>query len=90
MRGTLMVSRGIVKWFNARKRFGFIECEDTRAEVFLHCSEATGNQSLSVDVGDPVEFEIDDLRTIGPRARNVRKLATSVTFGEMELTRIAE
>ncbi|NLG35958.1 MAG: cold shock domain-containing protein [Lentisphaerae bacterium] len=85
-----MISKGIVKWFNTRKRFGFIECEDTRAEVFLHCSEVTGNQSLSVSVGDRVEFEIDDLRTIGPRARNVRKLETRAAFDGMELTRLAK
>ena len=74
MQDLLTISTGTVKWFNTQKGFGFIECDETGSEVFLHCSRATGNQTLSVAVGDRVEFEIDELQTIGRRARNVRKL----------------
>lgn len=68
------MAQGVVKWFNLPKRFGFIECDGTGAEVFVQCSKATGNQSLSVAVGDRVEFEVDDRLASALRAKNVRKL----------------
>ena len=74
MPGIMVLSTGVVKWFNAPKGFGFIECDATGAEVFLHCSRVTGNEGLDVAVGDRVEFEVDELQSIGRRARNVRKL----------------
>ncbi len=68
------MTQGRVKWFNESKRFGFIECEGTGTEIFLQCSKTTGNQSLEVQIGDRVEFDIDDRFLPTPRARNARKL----------------
>jgi cold shock protein len=65
------MANGIVKWFNDRKGFGFIE-QDNGQDVFVHHSGivATGFKSLSE--GDRVTFEVED----GPKglsAKNVKK-----------------
>jgi len=52
------MTNGIVKWFNDRKGYGFIEREDG-ADVFVHHSaiNATGFKPLNED--DRVTFEIE-------------------------------
>ena len=52
------MANGIVKWFNDRKGYGFIEQEDG-SDVFVHHSgiNATGFKSLSE--GDQVTFEVE-------------------------------
>ena len=49
---------GKVKWFNSKKRFGFIEPEDGGKDVFVHISalETAGVESLNE--GDEVTFEV--------------------------------
>ena len=50
--------KGKVKWFNSKKRFGFIEPEDGSKDVFVHISalEAAGIETLNE--GDEVSFEV--------------------------------
>jgi CspA family cold shock protein len=50
--------KGKVKWFNSKKRFGFIEPEDGSKDVFVHISalEAAGIDTLNE--GDEVSFEV--------------------------------
>ena len=50
--------KGKVKWFNSKKRFGFIEPEDGSKDVFVHMSalEAAGIDTLNE--GDEVSFEV--------------------------------
>ena len=52
------MAKGIVKWFNSKKRFGFIEPEDGGKDVFVHISalETAGVESLNE--GDEVTFEV--------------------------------
>jgi len=63
------MANGIVKWFNERKGYGFIEQEEG-PDVFVHHSgiNATGFKSLSE--GDRVSFDIEEGQK-GPRAVNV-------------------
>lgn len=66
------MARGIVKWFNASKGYGFIAQEDG-ADVFVHFSAIQGDGFKSLDEGQAVEFEI----TQGPKgaqASNVVKV----------------
>jgi len=52
------MANGIVKWFNDRKGYGFIEQEDG-SDVFVHHSgiNATGFKSLYE--GDQVTFDVE-------------------------------
>jgi CspA family cold shock protein len=60
---------GIVKWFNDRKGYGFIEQEDG-PDVFVHHSGINGNGFKSLREGDRVTFEIEQGQK-GPAAVNV-------------------
>lgn len=65
------MASGRVKWFNAEKGFGFIECEG-QPDVFAHYSaiKATGFRKLNE--GDEVEFDIEPGKNgRGPQAANI-------------------
>jgi len=67
------VEKGVVKWFNGSKGFGFISREDGQ-DVFVHFSAIEDNGGYrSLDEGEQVEFEV----TEGPKglqAASVRKI----------------
>jgi CspA family cold shock protein len=62
---------GAVKWFDARRGYGFIGREDG-SDVFVHYSAIQGEGYRSLSQGDRVEFEIVKGEK-GPQAANVRK-----------------
>ena len=49
---------GSVKWFDAKKGFGFIEQENSGEDVFVHFSNIEGGGFRTLEEGDRVEFEI--------------------------------
>ena len=61
--------KGIVKWFNSEKGFGFIGADDGR-DIFCHYSviQMAGRKDLIE--GQKVEFEVE-VAEKGPRAKNV-------------------
>ena len=63
------MANGIVKWFDDRKGYGFIEQEDG-PDVFVHYSGINGNGFRSLGEGDRVSFEIEQGEK-GPAAINV-------------------
>jgi CspA family cold shock protein len=52
------MTNGIVKWFNDRKGYGFIEQEDG-PDVFVHHSGINGNGFKSLAEGDRVSFDTE-------------------------------
>ena len=64
--------KGTVKWFNAKKGFGFISDEEGN-DVFVHFSALQMDGFKVLDEGDEVEFEVIDGEK-GPQEANVTKL----------------
>ena len=63
------MAHGIVKWFDNRKGYGFIEQEDG-PDVFVHHSGINGTGFKSLNEGDNVTFDVEQGKT-GPSAVNV-------------------
>jgi CspA family cold shock protein len=63
--------RGIVKWFNNTKGYGFIGRDDG-PDVLVNYSAIVGEGYRTLQEGDPVEFEIVQ-GPKGPQAASVRK-----------------
>ena len=63
------MTTGVVKWFNDKKGYGFIEQEDG-PDVFVHHSGINGMGFKSLQEGDHVTFDIEDGQK-GPAAVNV-------------------
>lgn len=49
---------GKVKWFDAKKGFGFIVCPEAESDVFVHHSKIEADGYRSLDDGQDVEFNI--------------------------------
>lgn len=66
------MANGVVKWFNDKKGFGFIE-KDEGGDVFVHYSAINMGGYKSLTEGDRVSFEIENGEK-GPAAANVVKI----------------
>ena len=64
--------KGTVKWFNAKKGFGFISDENGN-EVFVHFSALQMDGFKVLDEGEEVEFDVVNGEK-GPQASNVVKI----------------
>jgi len=61
--------KGKVKWYNARKGYGFIESDDGK-DIFIHRSAVP--QDVFLKEGDSIEYEIEESER-GPKAVNIKK-----------------
>ena len=64
---------GTVKWFDNKKGFGFLICEDGK-EVFVHFSGIVKEGFKSLSEGQQVQFEIETVDR-GEQAINVTFVA---------------
>ena len=60
---------GKVKWYNARKGYGFIEGEDGK-DIFVHRTSIP--QGIFHKEGDEIEYEVEETER-GMKAINVKK-----------------
>jgi len=65
------LARGLVKWFDTKKGYGFIKQPDGD-DVFVHYTGIAGEGFKSLRAGEEVEFEIAN-GSKGPQATNVMK-----------------
>ncbi|MEE3393074.1 MAG: cold shock domain-containing protein [Lachnospiraceae bacterium] len=63
---------GTVKWFNAKKGYGFIS-DDNGKDIFVHYSALQMDGFKVLEEGDKVEFDVIEGEK-GPQAANVVKV----------------
>jgi len=63
------MAKGVVKWFNEKKGYGFLSQEDGD-DVFVHYTSIKGDGFKTLKEGDAVEFEVQE-GPKGPQAVNV-------------------
>ncbi len=66
------MKQGTVKWFNAKKGYGFITDENGE-EVFVHFSALNMEGFKELKDGEKVEYEVVD-GDKGPQAANVSRV----------------
>lgn len=66
------MERGVVKWFDTSKGYGFIEREGAD-DVFIHYSAIKEEGFKDLEEGQVVEFEVSDSDR-GPQAENLVKV----------------
>ena len=66
------MQQGTVKWFNAKKGYGFIS-DENGTDIFVHFSALNMDGFKVLEEGDKVEYEVIDGEK-GPQAANVTKL----------------
>lgn len=67
------MAKGKVKWFNAKKGYGFITSEEGK-EIFVHFSSIQTEGFKTLREGDEVKFEISEGEK-GEQATKVVKLS---------------
>lgn len=65
-----MRPKGIVKWFNDEKGYGFIRPTDGSKDVFVHRSGIAGSGERALREGQAVDYEVVQGQK-GPQAANV-------------------
>jgi cold shock protein len=69
----IFVNKGIVKWFNNQKGFGFIQPTEGGSDVFVHISAVERAGMSTLNEGQNVSFDIvADRRTGKSAAENLR------------------
>jgi CspA family cold shock protein len=53
------MAQGIVKWFNAKKGFGFIQPDDGSKDVFVHISAVERAGIRGLNEGQKVSFDVE-------------------------------
>ena len=69
----LLYTSGTVKWFNAKKGYGFISDAEGN-DVFVHFSALNMDGFKELKDGEKVEFEVTE-GAKGPQAANVTRIA---------------
>ncbi len=71
---TAVKCRGTVKWFNAKKGFGFINDPEVPGDIFVHFSVIQTDGFRTLNEGESVEYELFTDEK-GSKARNVVRIS---------------
>ena len=63
--------KGIIKWYNARKGYGFVTPSDNSEDVFIHATALKQCGLKKLYTGSEVTFEIDQDEK-GKRAKSIK------------------
>ncbi|HET9717765.1 MAG TPA: cold-shock protein [Pseudolabrys sp.] len=66
------MNKGIVKWFNSQKGFGFIQPANGGQDVFVHISAVERAGMATLNEGQTVTFDIVSDRRGKSAAENLR------------------
>ena len=72
MRGSIMPS-GKIKWFNAKKGYGFITEDETNKDIFLHVSALEESKLRILKEEQKIKFDIKEEKN-KLQAINIKKL----------------
>ncbi len=63
---------GKVKWFNAKKGYGFITDDETQKDIFLHVSELENSKLRVLKEEQKITYDIKEEKN-KPQAINIKK-----------------
>lgn len=64
--------KGLVKWFNEKKGFGFIVDPSVTGDIFVHFSAIMGDGFKTLGEGEEVDYDLFSDEK-GSKARNVTR-----------------
>lgn len=77
--------RSTVKWFDAKKGYGFIEHPEDGSDVFVHYSQITTDRRFrTLRTGELVQFELSD----GPKGLHARNVSSLEEAPEPAVARV--
>ena len=83
----MSVYTGQVKWFDAKKGYGFIVHPDDGSDIFVHYSQILTNKRFkTLRTGELVEFSLED----GPKGLHAKNVSQAPGFEYTEEMSIAE
>ena len=72
MRGSIMPS-GKIKWFNAKKGYGFITEDETNKDIFLHVSALEESKLRVLKEEQKIKFDVKEEKN-KLQAINIKKI----------------
>lgn len=66
----MAVARGVIKWFNGEKGFGFIAPDDGGGDLFVEHTDIECSNVPVFQDGHEVQFDVG----VGPKGRHARRV----------------
>ena len=78
----MSIRRSVVKWFDAKKGYGFIVHPDDGGDIFVHYSAISSDKRFkTLRTGQNVEFELSD----GPKGLHAYNVVPEATEFDIDL-----